>query len=130
MSNAPTGAPQPNPYAPGSDAREPIYTGQMVGQPGYPNYQNQGDGTGGIIPFKNPKALIAYYLGIFAFIPVLGIPLGLAAFVLGILGLRDRKRNPIIKGSVHAWIGIVVGGGFALLYTGLIVLGIVAAATA
>lgn len=129
MSSTPAGTPQPNPYSPADDIREPVYTGQLLGQPGYPNYQNQGDGTGGLIPFKNPKALIAYYLGIFSFIPVLGIPLGLVALVLGILGLRDRKRNPIIKGSVHAWIGIVVGGGFALLYTGLIVLGIVAAAS-
>lgn len=96
----------------------------------YAAYDNPGDATGGLIPYKNPKALIAYYLGIFSFIPVLGIPLGLAAFVLGILGLRDRKRNPIIKGSVHAWIGIIVGGGFGLLYTALVVMGVIAAASA
>lgn len=66
----------------------------------------QGDATGGVIPYKNPKALIAYYLGIFS---LLIFPLGIAAIVLGILGLRDRKRNPVIKGSVHAWIGVVLG---------------------
>jgi hypothetical protein len=77
---------------------------------------NVGDGTGGLIPYKNPKALIAYYLGIFSGLPLIGFPIGIAAFVLGIMGLRDRARNPIIKGSVHAGIGIGCGGIFALLW--------------
>lgn len=127
MSNEMHGSASSNPYTPVGQVAEPVFTGQVVGQQGYPN-QNQGDATGGLIPYKNPKALVAYYLGIFSFIPLLGIPLGLAAFVLGILGLRDRKRNPIIKGSVHAWIGIVVGGGFGLLYTAAVVMAIMAAA--
>ena len=87
---------------------------------------NQGDATGGIIPYKNPKALIAYYLGILSGLPLIGFPLGIAAFVLGILGLRDRRRNPVIKGSVHAGIGIGCGGLFALLWGAIIVIGIVA----
>ena len=84
-----------------------------------------GDGTGGLIPFKNPKALIAYYLGIFSGLPLIGLPIGVAAFVLGIMGLRDRARNPIIKGSVHAGIGIGCGGFFALLWTFVLVLMVV-----
>jgi hypothetical protein len=128
MSNDPNAMrSQSNPYAAGGPVQEPVYNAQLAGQGGHAAYQNQGDGTGGLIPYKNPKALIAYYLGIFSFIPLLGIFLGIAAFVLGILGLRDRKRNPVIKGSIHAWIGIVVGGGFALLYSGLLILGIVTA---
>ena len=74
------------------------------------------DATGGMIPYKNPKALIAYYLGIFSFIPLLGLFLAVPAFVLGILGLRDRNRNPAIKGSVHAGIGIGCGGFFILVW--------------
>lgn len=77
---------------------------------------NEGDATGGIIPYKNPKALIAYYLGIFSGFPLIGFPLGIAAFILGILGLRDRKRNPVIKGSIHAGIGIGCGLVFTLLW--------------
>jgi hypothetical protein len=114
--------PQANPYAAG----EPIYQAHMVGPAGAPAYENQGDGTGGLIPYKNPKALLAYYLGIFSFIPLFGIVLGFAALVLGILGLKDRRANPIIKGSVHAWIGIVVGGSFALLYTVMTVMMVIA----
>lgn len=86
--------------------------------------QNEGDNTGGIIPYKNPKALIAYYLGILSGLPIIGLPLGIAAFVLGIMGLRDRQRNPVIKGSVHAGIGIGCGGFFALFWL-LAIVGIV-----
>jgi hypothetical protein len=70
---------------------------------------DEGDATGGMIPYKNPHALIAYYLGIVSLLPLVGAPFGLASFILGIIGLRKRKQNPKIKGSVHAWIGIVFG---------------------
>ena len=66
-----------------------------------------GDATGGVIPYKNPPALIAYYLGLFS--PIFP-PLGIVAVILGVIGLRKRKQNPVIKGSVHAWIGIGCGG--------------------
>ncbi|MFN3151705.1 DUF4190 domain-containing protein [Bremerella sp.] len=68
-----------------------------------------GDGTGGLIPYKNPPALAAYYLGIVGLFPVIGIFASIPAFVLGIMGLRKRAQNPVVKGSVHAWIGIVLG---------------------
>jgi hypothetical protein len=38
------------------------------------------------------------------------------ALVLGIMGLRARAKNPAIKGSVHAWIGIIMGGLFTLIW--------------
>lgn len=85
----------------------------------------QGDATGGVIPYKNPKALIAYYLGILSGLPLIGLPFGMAAFVLGIMGLRDRRRNPAIKGSIHAGIGIGCGGLFTLLW-GFVVVAMIA----
>ncbi len=90
---------------------------------------NEGDATGGLIPYKNPKALIAYYLGILSGLPIIGLPIGIAAFVLGVLGLRDRNRNPIIKGSIHAGIGIGCGLVFTLLWSAVLVLIIVGIAT-
>jgi hypothetical protein len=30
--------------------------------------------------------------------------------VLGIKGLRYQRQHPEVKGQVHAWIGIVMGG--------------------
>lgn len=81
----------------------------------------EGDGTGGVIPYKNPKALTAYYLGILSGLPLIGLPFGIAAFVLGIQGLKARKQNPVIKGSVHAGIGIGCGLIFTLLWSAVIV---------
>jgi hypothetical protein len=107
-----------NPYA-------AAYQGPPVGDFSRP-LDTQGDATGGLIPYKNPKALIAYYLGILSGLPIIGLPIGIAAFVLGILGLRDRRRNPAIKGSVHAGIGIGCGGFFALLW-GFALVAIIAA---
>ena len=87
----------------------------------------EGDSTGGVVPYKNPPALLAYYFGLFSFIPGLGLGLGIAAVVLGVLGLKKRRENPAVKGSAHAWFGIGCGGFFALLWGGAILLGIVAA---
>ena len=79
-----------------------------------------------IIPYKNVRALAAYYLGVFSAIPVVGMPLGFAAFTLGIYALRFRRKNPAAGGVVHAWIGILAGGFFGLVYLALIILGICA----
>ena len=97
----PYSAPGTEPPAPGSD----------------PNY-------GGVIPYKNPKALIAYYLGLFSLLPVIGFFLGIAALILGILGLRDRSRRPEIKGHVHAGIGIGCGT-LTTLFWGFIIVTII-----
>ena len=80
----------------------------------------QGDATSGIIPYKNPHALIAYYCAIFSLIPIIGIVVGIPGIVLGIVGLRKRRANPVIRGVVHAWIGIVLGGLTSLLWGFLI----------
>jgi hypothetical protein len=71
-----------------------------------------GGGLNAIIPYKNVRALLAYYFGVFSVIPMLGILLGLLAFVLGISALYFRRKNPAAGGVVHAWIGILVGGFF------------------
>ncbi len=83
----------------------------------------EGDATGGIIPYKNSPALVGYYLGVFSLAPCIGIPLGIAAIICGVLGLKKRKREPHVKGSAHAVVGIVLGS-ISLLYhvAGLIAL--------
>ncbi len=112
VSQIPNTPPENNPYmTPPPGAQH---------QPPQARY-NQGDETGGVIPYKNPCALIAYYLGLFSLFPLLGFFLAVPAFVLGIMGLRARKANPVIKGSVHAWIGIVMGGLFSIIWGLMIV---------
>lgn len=86
-----------------------------------PGYVVSSDNTlGGLIPYRNARALWAYYLGVFSLIPFLGIPLGVVAMVLGIKGLKYAELHPEAKGKVHAWIGIIAGGVFAFGYTLLI----------
>ena len=70
-----------------------------------------------MVPYRNPKALAAYYLGIVSGLPLIGLPLGVAALVLGIQGLRQRKEDPSVYGTAHAWIGIGCGGFFAVLWS-------------
>ena len=74
----------------------------------------QGEGgVSTVIPYKNVPALIAYYVGVFCIIcpPLLCFP----AIILGVIGLRRVKENPEVKGTAHAWIGILSGSFFLLL---------------
>ncbi len=51
-------------------------------------------------------AIVAGYLGLFS---LFMCPLGPFAFIAGVLGLRDLKRNPHKHGAGRAWTGIVCG---------------------
>ena len=62
-----------------------------------------------LIPYKNPAALVGYYLGICSCIPLVGFILGPIAIGLGISGLRKVAKHPQRKGTVHAWIAIILG---------------------
>ena len=83
----------------------PYGTPQSGGaMPPMPIAPSEGDATGGVIPYKNMPALLAYYLGLFSLFPCLGLFLAIPAFVLGIMGLRKRKANPAVKGSASSWV--------------------------
>ncbi|MGY8766855.1 MAG: DUF4190 domain-containing protein [Pirellulales bacterium] len=86
----------------------------------------KGDATGGLIPYKNVPALISYYLGVFSIIPCLGLLLAIPAIILGVIGLKKKAKNPLVKGTAHAWVGIIMGTIFTLLWGGLIILSFVA----
>ncbi len=77
---------------------------------------------GGLFPTKNPPALAAYYLGIFSLIPLVGIPMGITAVVIGIKALRNAREHPEVKGKIHAWVGIIAAIFFPLQY--LVVIGL------
>ena len=62
-----------------------------------------------LIPYKNPSALGAYYCGVFALIPGLGLILGPLGLILGIRGIGFAKTNPAAKGKGHAIAGVVLG---------------------
>lgn len=96
-------------------------TNNPIGASAHGAGEGGSDVASSVIPYKNPKALIGYYLAVFSilgFFPLIGIIgtlMGFAALVLGFLGLRDVKANPQVKGTAHAWIGIILGGGMALV---------------
>ncbi len=71
-----------------------------------PNKEEEGPA---LVPYKNPAALVGYYIGICSCIPAIGLILGPAAIILGIKGLITVKKHPLKKGTVHAWIAIILG---------------------
>ena len=97
--------------------------------PNPPGAANSDDGVSTLIPYKNAPALTAYYLGLFSIIPLLGIPLGIVAVILGILGLRKLKTEPNAKGKVHAYVGIGCGGLGALAWLSLFLLAFIPSLT-
>jgi len=80
-----------------------------------------------LIPTKNPNALIAYYLGVFSLIPCLGLILAIPALILGLKGLKFANEHPETKGKAHAWVGIIMGALFTLIWGGLIIMALVSA---
>jgi len=70
-----------------------------------------------LIPDKNPKALIGYYLGFVALLPCIGFPFSIPAIILGIMGLQYSHKHPEAQGGGHAIVGIVLGV-FSLLANG------------
>lgn len=96
-----------------------LHEGPPPGRAGRPS--PAGDAVETVIPLKNLPALLAYYAAIFALIPGVGLLLAPLAFVLGLVGRSKVKRDPRIKGTAHAWVGIVLGGLIAAAYLALIV---------
>lgn len=62
-----------------------------------------------IIPVRNSAALIGYYMSVASLIPFVGLFLGPVAIVLGVKGLYAVKATPLVKGTVHAWVAIIMG---------------------
>lgn len=90
-------------------AKKCRFCGEMLGRK-----PSDDHGVSGLIPYKNPPALFAYYLGLFSLLPC--FPIGLVALTLGIIGLRKVRATPEVRGTVHAWIGIILGGLFGILW--------------
>lgn len=74
----------------------------------------------GLIPTRNPQALVGYYCAIFGLVPLVGLPLSIAAVALGVSGLRRVRRDPNVRGTAHAWVAIVLGSVATVLWGGAI----------
>jgi hypothetical protein len=88
------------------------------------------DGTlGGLMPYHNPKALLAYYFGYVAMLPMIGIVMIPFVFMWAVKALRAYKENPAVRGKGHAITGIVFACIGTLISVPLWVLLIVALST-
>lgn len=63
-----------------------------------------------IFPTDNPRARTAYICTLLGLIPVLGLPMGLAAVVYGRMGYRAAKTREDRNGLGHSLVSMVVGG--------------------
>jgi hypothetical protein len=109
MNEEPQEAPQPD------FSRPPAY-GQNPYPPQPPSAFER------IIPAKNVKALLAYYFGVFSFIPCFTIVLGPGAMILGFLGLQECKRDVNMPGKGHAITGIVLGAITMLIWLAVVLI--------
>ena len=89
------------------------------------DYEDEGIGT--LIPYKNGKALAAYYCGVFSLIPCVAVILGPLAFIFGLQGLRFAREHPRARGAGHAWAGIILGSLTTLAHLALILIIVIAA---
>jgi hypothetical protein len=64
---------------------------------------------GSFTPWKNPPAVYAYAVALAGMTPVLGLVLGPAAIVLGLVARARFRRNPEIKGLSFLRAGIILG---------------------
>jgi hypothetical protein len=92
----------------------PVSEEDTLGRPPAPHERDEDEDDGRdivstFIPYRNPKALAAYYCGFFALIPGLGFVLGVVAFILGIKAVRYASAHPEAKGMAHAITGIILG---------------------
>jgi hypothetical protein len=69
-----------------------------------------------MVPSGNKPALVAYYAAILALLPLAGLAFGIVAVIYGVRGVRLEKRHPEVRGGLHAWFGILVGGVFGLVW--------------
>ena len=74
-----------------------------------PQTETSSDSIQTIIPTKNMPALLAYYFGVFGLIPYLGLPLSVAAIVMGVKGLSQFKQTPTPGAKGHALAGVILG---------------------
>ncbi len=112
---------------PPEEKREKVRRGKPAPPPDDEDYDEgperfrRKDAVETLIPYKNPMGLMAYYCGVFALIPCVGLVLGPAAFILGILGIRYANKYPTAGGKGHAIAGIVLGALVVLGHLGAIV---------
>jgi hypothetical protein len=80
-----------------------------------------------IVPMRESLwAIAAGYMGLFACFPLVGLLPAILGIVLGIVALKDIKRNRGRRGAFRAWFGIVLGSLMLLVWGPLSVMVLIA----
>ena len=115
---APTAAPPPPPAPPVGEPGVPVGTWGATPAPDLPTYtgymdypapQTRGGGTAIASLILGVVVLVAWLL------PVLGLPIGAAGLICGILGRRSTRRGLAVAGLVMSTIGLVLAVGNGIL---------------
>ncbi len=70
-----------------------------------------------LLPVGRPvSAIVAGYMGLLAFFPLIGILFGILGVVFGVVALRAIANDPELSGKGRAWFGIIAGALMALLW--------------
>jgi hypothetical protein len=73
------------------------------------NLAAAGEVFGDFTPWQNPPAVYAYRTSLYGLAPIVGLGLGPAAIVLGLIGRRRFRKNPEVHGMNFANAGITIG---------------------
>ena len=76
---------------------------------------------GHMVPAKNSSALTAYYFGVFSLIPLFGAAFGIAAVILGILGIKKSREPEVGVGFWHGVVAVVLGTICTIVWSLLII---------
>lgn len=69
-----------------------------------------------LLPVKNKYSLIGYYVSFTGFIPLIGLPGSIVAFIFGIMGLQYEKKQHVPGAKAHAIVAVVLGAALALVH--------------
>ncbi len=79
-----------------------------------------------LTPVGRPtSAIVAGYMGLLAFFPCIGFPLGIIGVVAGVKALKQLNQNPELRGRGRAWFGIIAGGLLGGLWGVAILMGLI-----
>jgi hypothetical protein len=54
--------------------------------------------------------------------------LAIPALILGLKGVRFAREHPEAHGKAHAWVGVIMGALFTLIWGGLLIMALISAA--
>jgi hypothetical protein len=97
-------------------ARKCRYCGEYLDPSARPREEPPSAVERALLPVGRPaSAIVAGYMGLLSFFPLLGFFAGICGVVTGIMALKKMNADPSLSGRGRAWFGIIAGGILGLL---------------